>query len=305
MIDLIRRRLESYGATDALREEQALKEILQELVLYGLWRADFFAVAAFQGGTSLRILHGLPRFSEDLDFILLAPDPDFVWSPYLGELQSNLAEFGLRCELLDRSRMDRTVRQALLKDNSISRQLNLSFYRGDIGRKLKVKLEIDTRPPEGSGFDYRYLDFPLDFEVCHQDLSSNFALKIHALLCRSYLKGRDWYDFNWYVKQDILPNLPHLAAALRQTGPWTGSGHEIGWAWVQTALRATISQIDWPAAARDVAPFLTATEQAGLKLWSERFFLARIEHLSARTPGVRSGLLPGRDGHVGEAKDKT
>lgn len=281
MIDLIRQRLESYHATNAIREEQALKEILQELVLYGLWRADFFAVAAFQGGTSLRILHGLPRFSEDLDFILLNPDADFAWSVYLDRLQPSLAEFGVRCELLDRSRMDKTVRQALLKDDSISKQLNLSFYRGETGRKLKVKLEIDTRPPEGSGFSYRYLDFPLDFEVRHQDLPSNFALKIHALLCRPYLKGRDWYDFSWYVKQGVLPNLPHLAAALRQIGPWAGSGHAIDWTWVQTALREKTRQIDWLAAAQDVAPFLTAMEQASLKLWSERFFMAKIERLSA------------------------
>ncbi len=102
-----------------------------------------------------------------------------------------LAEFGVRCELSDRHRMDRAVRQAMLKDDSVARQLDLSFYRGETGRKLKIKLEIDTGPPAGSGFDYRYLDFPLDFELCTQDLASNFALKIHALLCRPYLKGRD------------------------------------------------------------------------------------------------------------------
>ena len=121
MIDLLRKRLERYRAADLQSEEQAVKEILQEVTLYALWRADFFELAAFQGGTSLRILHGLPRFSEDLDFILRTPDPDFVWVPYFKTLSEVLAEFGIRCELVDRGNMDRAVRQALLKDDSIAR----------------------------------------------------------------------------------------------------------------------------------------------------------------------------------------
>ena len=121
MIDLLRKRLERYRAADLQSEEQAVKEILQEVTLYALWRADFFELAAFQGGTSLRILHGLPRFSEDLDFFFRTPDPDFVWVPYFKTLSEVLAEFGIRCELVDRGNMDRAVRQALLKDDSIAR----------------------------------------------------------------------------------------------------------------------------------------------------------------------------------------
>lgn len=117
MIDLLRQRLQAYAAGNALQEEQALKEILQELALYALWRAGFFEVAAFQGGTSLRILHGLPRFSEDLDFILLKPDAEFKWQPYFASLIDVLAQFGVRCELTERGRMDQVVHQAMLKDN--------------------------------------------------------------------------------------------------------------------------------------------------------------------------------------------
>lgn len=112
MIDLLRKRLEKYSATNAVQEEQALKEILQEVALYALWRGGFFEIAAFQGGTSLRILHGLPRFSEDLDFILLKPDPAFQWSHYFESLTEVLQQFGVRCELTDRSHMDKAVRQA-------------------------------------------------------------------------------------------------------------------------------------------------------------------------------------------------
>lgn len=279
MIDLLRKRLQQYSAANAMQEEQALKEILQEVALYALWRGGFFNIAAFQGGTSLRILHGLPRFSEDLDFILLKADPAFQWSHYFDTLADVLAQFGVRCELSDRSRMDKAVRQAMLKDDSIGRQLDLSFFDANTPRKLKVKLEIDTRPPQGTGITWHYLDFPLDFEVCAQDLPSNYALKLHALLCRPYLKGRDWFDFSWYCKQKTRPNLPHLAHALEQSGPWAGQNTQIDAPWLANALTAKIKTINWPLAAQDVAPFLPATEQTSLALWSERFFADKVNKL--------------------------
>lgn len=284
MIDLLRERLQSYAATDAHREQQALREILQEVALYGLWRAGFFDQAAFQGGTALRILHGLRRFSEDLDFISRTPAPDFRWEPYLATMADVLADFGIRCELHDRSRMTRAVREAMIKDDSLGRQLDLSFYRGDSGKKLRVKLEMDTRPPAGSGFDFQYLDFPLDFEVCAQDLPSNFALKLHALLCRPYVKGRDWFDFAWYAAGRVAPNLPHLEAALAQVGPWAQQPPRVDQQWLKAALMVRIAEIDWLQAARDVAPFVSAPDQASLGLWSERFFANKVSKLFPEEP---------------------
>ena len=279
MIELIQQRLDSYKASNPIEEEQATKEILQEVALYSLWRAGFFEVAAFQGGTSLRILHKLPRFSEDLDFILKEPDPNFEWSGYLDRLLAGLQEFGLQSEALDKSHMDQRVKKALLKDNSICNQLDLSFYRGQPGQKLNIKLEIDVNPPDESGFEFSYLDFPLDFEVCHQDLGSNFSLKIHALLCRPYLKGRDWYDFNWYVKQNIQPNLPHLQAALYQYGPWEGQAIDIDAEWLERTLLEKVADIDWNEAIQDVERFLNIAEKESLKLWSNRFFTGKVESL--------------------------
>jgi len=279
MIELIQRRLDSYNAASPVEEEQAIKEILQEIALYALWRAEFFDVAAFQGGTSLRILHKLPRFSEDLVFILKKPNPEFEWSAYLEPLLEGLQEFGLKSEVLDKGHMDQRVKKALLKDNSIANQLNLAFYRGHAGRKLNIKLEIDINPPEGSGYEYSYLDFPLDFEVCHQDLSSNFALKIHALLCRTYMKGRDWYDFSWYVTQKVRPNLAHLQAALYQYGPWAGQSITIDSNWLRNAMLEKVAAVDWQQAARDVERFLNMAEKQSLKLWSERFFRNKVENL--------------------------
>jgi predicted nucleotidyltransferase component of viral defense system len=279
VIDLLRSRLEKYSVTNAVQEEQALKEILQEVALYALWRSGFFEIAAFQGGTSLRILYGLPRFSEDLDFILLKPDPAFEWSHYFKSLTDVLQQFGVRCELTDRSRMDKSVRQALRKDNSIGRQLDLSFFDANNPRKLKVKLQIDTKPPAGTDTSWHFLDFPMDFEVCAQDLPSNYALKLHALLCRPYLKGRDWFDFAWYCKQKIRPNLTHLAHALNQAGPWKDQNTVVSAEWLGDTMTSKIKTINWPLAAQDVAPFLPAAEQLSLSLWSERFFADKVSKL--------------------------
>jgi len=282
MIELIQQRLDSYKISNPVEEEQATKEIMQEVALYSLWRADFFDIAAFQGGTSLRILHGLPRFSEDLDFILKTPDPNFEWQPYLDKLLKGLEEFGLQSEALDKSRMDQRIKKALLKDNSVSSQLDLNFYQSQPDQKLKIKLEIDVIPPAESGFDYAYLDFPLDFEVCHQNLSSNFALKIHALLCRPYLKGRDWYDFNWYVKQGVSPNLPHLQAALYQYGTWKGEAIKVDMAWLRVALFRKVSTVNWNEAKTDVTRFLNIAEQKSLELWNEHFFSQKVERLKTK-----------------------
>ncbi len=279
MIELIQERLASYHAVNQLEEEYAIKEILQDIALYGLWRAGFFDLAAFQGGTSLRILYGMTRFSEDLDFILKKPDLEFSWPVYLERMVACFEEFGLKSEVLDKGRMNQRIKKAQIKDNSICNQLNLSFFRGNPARKQTIKLEIDVDPPDNSGFAYRYLDFPLDFEVCHQDLSSNFALKIHALLCRPYVKGRDWYDFTWYVKQGVEPNLSHLQSALFQWGPWTGQETLIDGEWLKKTLTEKIVQVDWREAVADIERFLRPQEQHGLKLWNAGFFLQKVEQL--------------------------
>lgn len=279
MIDLIQKRLTEYKAAGPIEEENALKEIAQEIMLFALWQAGFFEVAAFQGGTSLRILHGLSRFSEDMDFILLEPDPKFSWSPYLDSLAETCMEFGIEPEALDKARMDQRVKRALIKDTSIANQLNLSFVDNQGDRKLKIKLEIDCNPPDGSGFEYTYLDFPVDFEVCHQDESSNFALKAHALLCRPYLKGRDWYDFNWYISRGVTPNILLLQNALAQYGPWEGESLEIDRNWLISAFSEKIASINWLDAAADVERFLKPVEQKSLKLWNERFYMSKLKKL--------------------------
>lgn len=280
MNEIIQARLASYKAANAVEVENATKEIIQEIALYGLWRAKFFETAVFQGGTSLRILHKLPRFSEDLDFMLLVPDSKFDWAPFLKILMETFAEYGLQPEMVSKEQMDKRIRNAVIKDNSIVNQLDLSLGKRDSRKTLKVKLEIDVDPPAHSSDDFSYLDFPIDFEVRHQDLASNFALKIHALLCREYLKGRDWYDFSWYVAQGIFPNLPHLEAALNQFGPWANDEIlAVNVEWLQNEMTKRIQSIDWDEAKKDVNRFLRPREAESLKLWSSQFFESKLGKL--------------------------
>lgn len=125
MIDVIQQRLDRVEADGTqslslIQRENAIKEILQEIALYALWRADFFDVALFQGGTSLRILHGLPRYSEDLDFILRSPDDGFDWARYLGPLQESFGQYGLAFDAVPKGKMDKNILTALLSDRSIA-----------------------------------------------------------------------------------------------------------------------------------------------------------------------------------------
>ncbi|WP_438985496.1 nucleotidyl transferase AbiEii/AbiGii toxin family protein [Aequoribacter sp.] len=189
-------------------------------------------------------------------------------------------EFGIALAVLDKQIMDKNVRTALIKDTSIASQLNLRFYDQQRDKKLTIKLEIDTNPPFGSGFEYTYLSFPVDYEVCHQDLESNCALKVHALLCKPYLKGRDWYDFSLYVGKGVAPRINLVKSALLQHGLWRGQDLDVDRIWLANVLRDKISAIDWQDAAEDVARFLTPIEQASLKLWSERFFLHKLERMN-------------------------
>ena len=280
MNDIIQARLSKYQVANAIEEENATKEIIQEIALYGLWRAKFFDVAVFQGGTSLRILHKLPRFSEDLDFMLREPDSKFDWAPYLKVLTATFEEYGLNPETVSKAQMDKRIRNAVIKDSSVANQLDLSFGRSDARKKLKIKLEIDVEPPSHSNDAFTFLGFPVDYEVHHQDLSSNFALKIHALLCREYVKGRDWYDFSWYVAQGVFPNLPHLEAALRQFGPWSGDESlSVDKDWLESTLAKRIREIDWENTKRDVLRFLRPAEAESLSVWSDRFFEAKLSKL--------------------------
>jgi predicted nucleotidyltransferase component of viral defense system len=281
-VRMIQDRLADYECRSALEEEQALREITQEVVLAALGRTDFFSRAAFQGGTCLRIFHGLPRFSEDLDFALLKPEAAFQLPPYLEAISAELTAYGYGLEIDNRDRVG-AVQMGFLKDDSLGRLLQLA-YRPDTGllRKIRIKLEADTNPPSGARYDMPILDFPFASAVRVFDLPSLLAGKIHALLCREFTKGRDWFDFIWYAARKITINHDLLTSALDQLGPWAGKGVLADNAWCGRALDAAIAQLDIERAREDVRRFVKPADVRSLDLWNRDFLIAQSRKLTGQ-----------------------
>jgi len=276
-VPMIQQRLDAYQCRTAIEEEHAIREITQEIVLAALGRGPFFKHALFQGGTCLRIFYGMNRFSEDLDFILREPDPDFQLREHLQNLTEELAAFGYQIEITDRAKAGMAVQTAFVKDSSLGKllQLQQADRTGPL-RKIRIKLEVDTNPPAASGATLEYLDFPFVSAVATQDIPSLFAGKLHALLCRKQIKGRDWYDFIWYTARKAALNEAFLGAAIDQVGPWRGKSIPMDKKWAVKALEKKIKSIDWKQAANDAMPFVRANEQPSLALWSQEFFLRQL-----------------------------
>lgn len=277
---IIQERLLSYQCQNIIEQENALKEIAQEIALMALSKAGFFDVAAFQGGTCLRIVYGLNRFSEDLDFVLEKPNNHFDWEKYLNNLTLEFNAYGFELEISERKKTDKAVQSRFLKAHSLGGLLILKDPRSHIP-KLRIKLEIDTNPPEGSEYELKYLDFPIPFSIKTQTLPSLFAGKCHALLSRNYVKGRDWYDFTWYTSRKAGLNLALLYQALLQSEPekWANIKHSVIKNHIFSALEKKIRTIDWESAKQDVAPFLRKSELETLKIWSQGYFLSCLEKL--------------------------
>jgi hypothetical protein len=281
-VEIIQERLATYNCNSTIEEDQALREITQEIILAGLGRTDFFRQAGFQGGTCLRIFHSLNRFSEDMDFALLKPDVAFALAPFLHQVRVELETFGYALEIEDRSRIGGAVQQAFVKDESVGKLLHLN-YRPRTGpmRKLRIKLEVDTNPPAGASYEMPVLDYPFPSAVRVFDLPSLFAGKIHALLCRNYLKGRDWYDFIWYTARKTPINHVLLSAALDQQGPWQGKHPATDDAWCVDALNAAIEALDWKQARQDVQRFVKPRELPSLELWTRDYFLQQCRKIGS------------------------
>jgi len=279
-VQMIQQRLLSYNCKTDIEEQQAIREITQEVVLAALGRGDFFKHALFQGGSCLRIFYGLNRFSEDLDFILQKPAPDFQLKNYLRYLTDELSAYGYNIEITDREKADSTIKKAFLKDGSLGKVIDLRHSK-QTGKpaKIRIKLEVDTNPPLGSGYELQYLDFPFVSAVAVQDKPSLFAGKIHALLCRNYIKGRDWYDFIWYTSQGIGINYEFLASAINQIGLWQNRNVKTDKIWVLGELEKKITSLNWKQVSDDVRPFIRSNEQASLNLWSKELFLGQLRKL--------------------------
>jgi predicted nucleotidyltransferase component of viral defense system len=277
-IDIVRERLNSYNCQSVQEEENAIREIAQEVVLGGLSRAGFFKSAAFQGGTCLRILYRMERFSEDLDFILTEPHEQFQLKQYLEKMNVELETYGFNFNIKDRKNMDRVVQKHFVKDDSLVKLLQFDYLKpGKDTRSIKIKIEVDTNPPDKSTFEIKYHDFPFPYEIAAQDLPSLFASKSHALLCREYVKGRDWYDFIWYVSRNVSINYEHLTSAVDQLGPWKGKGIKVDKSWYLSEMKKRINRIDIQAVKNDVKRFVKPHDIPSVDIWCHDFFLDRLD----------------------------
>ena len=277
-IEIIQKRLKKYACSSLQEEEQALREITQEVILAGLTRTDFFKYAEFHGGTCLRIFHSVDRFSEDLDFVLKEPDREFLLESYLNAALKELSAYGFNFEVVDRSKVDSAVKKAFIKDDSIGKLLELEFIKPDRSmKKIRIKIEVDSNPPSGATLETRYLTFPFPASVAAHDIHSLFAGKLHALLCREYVKGRDWYDLIWYLSQKEDVNYQLFSAQIDQTGPWQGRKIDISEEWCFGELKKKAETLDWNAACREVSPFVRDRERPSLSVWGVDFFHSLID----------------------------
>jgi predicted nucleotidyltransferase component of viral defense system len=280
--------LERYQRHSLDDHVNALREILQEISLCGLWRAKFFEHAAFYGGTALRVLYGLDRFSEDMDFSLLTPEDSFDLSRYCASVEEELTSWGFPASVEVKRKTARSaVESAFLKANT--RQLLLTIEAGEIAsgihgrRELKIKIEVDTDPPPGISTETKFLLQPIPFSVKAFAAPSLFAGKMHAILCRAWktrVKGRDWYDLVWYVARGTKLDLAHLEARMRQSGHYNDDA-TLDARGLRSMLARRIEELDVAAARSEVERFLT--DPATVRVWSREFFLAVADRISVQS----------------------
>ena len=274
----IEQMLKNYQIENIYDQKNAMKEIMQEIVLCGLSRAGFFQKAAFYGGTALRIFYGMDRFSEDLDFSLVTADLDFDLSVYFPVLEKEVRAFGLHVTIQEKEKTkESNIRSAFLKGNT--KEHLLLFYAdenlaGSVARSevVKIKFEVDINPPEYASFEHKYRLLPTPYEVNLYDMPSLFAGKIHAVLCRAWksrIKGRDLYDYVFYLSRGSAVNQKHLRARLLQSG-FISEDVECTLPELRHMLYERFDTIDFRQAKQDVEPFIRDT--ASLNMWNADFF---------------------------------
>lgn len=287
MDSVVLQMLEDYKCKTAADYENALKEIMQEIALLGLWRAKFFEHALFYGGTALRILHKLPRFSEDLDFSLLKSDDQFDFTEYFSAISSELESFGFTVEVEKKNKnVISQVDSAFIKDSTKIHLIKISApyeisSRTQGNQMLKIKVELDTRPPGKHGIEVIDVLRPVVHQVKTMPLPDLFAGKLHAVLAREWKnrpKGRDFYDYLWYLGKSVTPNLEHLEARLIQSAHWDAE-EKLTPEKFRKKLQDRFEKLDIEQARNDVRPFLNERERASLEIWSNEFFIKSINRI--------------------------
>ena len=280
---MIKEWIESYHPKTREQTIQAFREIMQEITLAGLQRSGFFEHAAFYGGTALRIFHGLDRFSEDLDFSLLRKDGRFSLSPYLKGVTEEFAAMGIHVTTMEKRKAKEThVDSAFLKTDTLWAELELKdilpemHVTGQI--QIRIKIEIDKAPPPGFATEDRLLLKPFSFYVRCYQLPDLFAGKMHALLFRKWkkrVKGRDWYDMEWYIRKGIRLHMTHFLNRAIDSGDLTSDS--LSRAGFLELLAEKIKTTSISSAKEDVERFVQ--DDGRLSIWSTEYFLDLISHI--------------------------
>ncbi|OQP42026.1 hypothetical protein A4H97_34160 [Niastella yeongjuensis] len=274
---MIREWMEEYKPKNKAEAQQALREIMQEIALAGLQRSKFFEVAAFYGGTALRIFHGLDRFSEDLYFSLLEVNSEFSLQPYLDGMAREFIALGIEVSVTKKEKTKQSnVDSAFLKSDTAWQEITLKAIIPQekidkINPAIKIKLEVDKKPPPGFQTEENLLVKPFSFYTKCYQLPDLFAGKMHALLFRKWgnrVKGRDWYDMEWYIIKRIPLHLEHLAVRAKDSGNWHSDTMKKEDFF--TLLIEKISSVSMKQVKEDVLPFIK--DYTKLDIWSPKYF---------------------------------
>jgi predicted nucleotidyltransferase component of viral defense system len=275
---IIQQMINKYHPKTIEDKKHAIKEVLQEVVLAGLSKTDFFYHAAFYGGTALRIFYGMDRFSEDLDFSLRVTNDAFDMSKYFKPISDVLNSLGLNFEVSKKDKaLNSNIDSAFIKGNTKETLITIYPSSSDSNliihnEKIIIKFEVDVNPPLYANSEIKFRLLPFPYQVRVYDESSLFAGKIHAVIARSWknrIKGRDLYDYVYYLSLETKVNLKHLESRLKQTIT-IDENIKLTRDVLIDILEKRFNQIDYDIAKSDVKPFIK--DQSSLDLWSREFF---------------------------------
>ena len=278
---MIKEWMEEYNPQNEEEILSALREIMQEITLAGLSRTDFFEKAAFYGGTALRIFYGLDRYSEDLDFSLLKPDSNFSIEPYFKAILDEFKSLGLTVSIKKKKKQT-AIDSAFLKAETIWQEIVLEDIIKETGvrsnKTLKIKIEVDRQPPINFKTEEKLLLRPFSFYVKCFTKPSLFAGKMHALLFRTWknrVKGRDWYDLEWYIKKGIPLDVNHFLTRAKDTNNWKDDS--ISNEQITELLDTKIKLVSFSSIKEDVVRFIKNDDV--LNIWSSEYFKDLIEKI--------------------------
>lgn len=280
---MIKEWLEEYNPANHEEADQGLREIMQEIALAGLQRSGFFEKAAFYGGTALRIFHGLKRFSEDLDFSLLEVNPDFYLEPYLRGIEAEFSALGVTVSIVEKSKTATTdVDSAFLKPDTTWKELVIKEILPQVSPKvrpeIKIKIEVDTKPPLGFSTEENLLIKPFSFYVKCFTQPDLFAGKMHALLFRKWkgrVKGRDWFDMEWYIRKGTPLNLKHFAVRAKDSGDWPKDS--ISKDEFMSLLQNKIETVSFNSIREDIIRFIP--DDKAIEIWAPKYFSDLIQKI--------------------------